>query len=193
MLHAKHLNPRGSSPGISGLTVIQDLVREAGVCLQTTKAVYGEQSSMSLSKTLAEWTEAGVLAVYSVSARRAREVRNCLRKKDPIPGRRDIALIAHADASGAALLTHDGPAARLAKRAGVLVVDLLDLADLLVRLGVRPPEMLDPTFAAWARAAWRPEDWSGSATATLQARPYREKVQRWLLSAVGRGDEPAGD
>ena len=174
LLHAKQLDLDGKL----GLLLIENLCTTSSLRLHTTTGVQGEQVAMSLSSTIEAWKQKDLWATHRMPAIRVKATLNKLGKLRPLPGRRDLGLVTLAADLEAALLTHDDPASGAARKLGLVVVDLLDLGDLLSR---RDPDFdIDTVFAAWNTAAWRPDDWKGSALATLAARPRRQQLQDHL-------------
>jgi hypothetical protein len=178
LLHAKQLDLAGAA----GLQILERLADEYGLHLRTTRGVQAEQVAMSLSGTIERWTQARWWTATGVSAVQTRATQNRLQGLRPFPGQRDVGLLTLAANLGAVLLTHDDPAGTAARRLGLVVVDLLDLGDLL---GRRDASLdLDALFDPWNHSAWRPADWTGSALATLAARPHRAALVARLDQAA---------
>lgn len=175
-LHAKQL----ANPGTDPITVIDRLVRGGAGCM-TTEGVQIEQVAMTLAHQLASWREAAAFSSARVSVNERRSIRNELTKSMKIPGDRDIGLVALAKREHGVLLTHDDAAARLGVRCGVVTVDILDLADLVVDRSLAAWPDVESGFAKLATFAWQPLDWAGGVEATVAGRPYRERLQRRLV------------
>lgn len=178
LLHAKQLG--GSSLGLS---LLAHLAEPCDLNLHVTKAIQGEQVAMSLSSFIEEWLRQDRWRCHKLPATRVKALRNKLGSFRPMPGSRDLALVALAFELKAVLVTHDDPAAAVARKLGVVVVDLLDLGVLRLRRDKRFD--IDATFDSWNQSAWRPQDWKGSARATLACRPYRERLQSELERRAG--------
>lgn len=183
LLHAKQLHAAPGSRGIGGLGILEQIAAR-GVLVHTSKGVHGELVAMSLSSVIASWSDRGWITIHGVGAQEVRTVRNVIRGRDKVPGKRDLALIALADRLPATLLTHDDAAAVVARKLGVHVVDLLDLGHLLWANESLTDQSFDDTFEAWNASAWRPHDWKGSASATVGSRPGSDRLiarlQSWL-------------
>ena len=103
-------------------------------------------------------------------------MRNQLKRGMPEPGDNDKALIALACRTGAPLFTHDGPAAALANRCEVLVVDAIDLGGFFSRVGMVDPVRMEAMLAPLGLHAWRPPSWAGDVASTVAGRPKWEAL-----------------
>lgn len=179
LVHAKALATLSAPP----LDWIAELAR-AGHALFDTPSCWQEKLASSLSVTLNAWEREGLIARESVKLSERRQVANRLRRRDTEPGNNDKALIALARRMDAALLTHDGPAAALARRCRVEVVDLADLAALAVSLKLREAEAMDAAWSDLEGAPWRPADWRGSLHETLRGRAHLDALLTWIQDEV---------
>jgi hypothetical protein len=173
MVHAKAMQVLKPAP----LGLLVELGRR-GYSYLDTAVVRGEKVASSLRNQLSEMEAIGCLKLGSPLHSERRETMNFLGKKDRMPGKADIGLITVARCQKLPLLTHDGPASVLARRCGVDVLDLVDLAALAARAGIISLEELDAAWGSLEGFSWPWPDypWSGSLIATLKERPKLEEV-----------------
>lgn len=155
-----------------------------GARFRCTKPVLGELGKSSLWNTLRTWEREGWLESESCTSKERKQASNALRRKDKIPGKNDVGLIAVAHRLGAPLLTHDEAASKLALRLGVTVIDLTDVAAWANRGGLASVEDISEAWGDLAGFPWPgPGDpWLGSVEATLEERPKLEEVVEILIS-----------
>ncbi len=151
LVHAKAMSALSFAP----LMLIGQLA-ERGWSLMTTAKVRGELGASSLEQTLQHWARTGHLEVENPTRQEVNVLNKHTNHLRKIPGKNDTALVALALKRGAALLTHDAAAAALALRAGVIVLDLADLAGLACDEGLASVEALD---AAWGTLEGYPWPW----------------------------------
>lgn len=173
LVHAKAM----SSVGFAPLTLLAQM-GELGLRFCTSTAVRGELECSSLRTTLDAWRQAGCLIEANATITERRAVLNQAHRHDPEPGRNDQALVALAARRRATLLTHDGPASLLARRNGVIVIDLVDIAALAVQHELVELERIDD---AWGELKglpwpWVGYPWDGSLAKTWANRPDLERV-----------------
>lgn len=180
-----HLKQAHSALG-SGLLLVEHLCT-AGLGLASTARVHQENEQQTLRPWLAVREAAGVYVLLQVSASERKRVRNALTASMPEPGDKDKALIALAARLETPLLTHDGPAAALASRCRVVVVDAIDLAVFAARRGLLTREDAEALVAPLGEHAWRPPSWQGTAAATVAVRPRSDalfaRLDLWWAAA----------
>jgi predicted nucleic acid-binding protein len=153
---------------------------DRGLHLVSTSRVHQENEQQTLRDWLGARATAGVYGIEVVSVVERRQVRNSLLKKMKEPGDNDKALIALAKRLEGPLLTHDGPAAALAERCRVVVIDAIDLAAFAVRQGIVMEDEAERMIGPLGRHAWSPPSWQGSVRATVDARPRWERLAERL-------------
>lgn len=143
-----------------------------GAAYITTPRVRGELGQSSLEATLGGWERQGLLTLDRATLQEVRTVRNHLRRGDMEPGNHDKELIAVALRREMPLLTHDTAAAALARRVGIVVYDLVDLAGAAADAGLVSIEELDADWGDLAGLPWPWPDypWEGGLIRTLEAR-----------------------
>lgn len=178
-IHAKQVST--DQPGVHRVAVL-DRVAAAGLVLTLTAKVLGEQNKGSVRTHHERWQAAGQLRVETVSVNEVRAVRNRVGNARPIPNDPDVALIALALRLSGVLYTHDRAAAGWAKRCGVIVVDVVDLAAWAVHRGLAAPEQVEAGHVGidGRDGLPKPDDWAGSIAATHAARSGRERLLAFL-------------
>ena len=181
MEHAKKI---GTGQLHGPLELLGELCTTAAIKLVTTKRVQGE-----MLPHVGPWLESrdphGFEAL-NATVQESREVRNRLTSKTRVPGAHDIGLIALARRLRVPLLIHDDAASELARECGLTTLDLFDVADLVVDLGITSWSVVEDAFASvrGMQSKPRPGDWLGTVQATVEARPghdrLREGLKRWL-------------
>ena len=168
LVHAKALRHLPHAP----LQLLDDLAVE-GARFATTTAIYGELTASSLRMTLGEWDAQEWLQQFNATSRERREVRNKLRRSDRIPGKNDMGLIAIARRLKVPILTHDGPAQKLALRCGLVVVDLLDVAAWAAWVGIITIDEISIAWGGLSGYTWPDSKvgWLGSLDKSLADRP----------------------
>lgn len=161
-----------------------DVLGTLGVTFGSTKKVQQEHLDMSLSAQVDLWIQNRLYKPMSVRIQERKTALNTVGKLNPMPGRKDVDLAVLAEREGAVLLTHDGPAAVFASRLGVLTVDVVDLAALVVAQGAADWPEVNHRLGLLDTYAWKPDDWAGSVETTAASRVrwprLLERLQRWL-------------
>lgn len=173
LVHAKEMRALRCAP-----LELLGALGAAGCVFVDTPKVRGEKIASSLRETLDGWDKLGLLDARSATLQERRTAESHLRPKDKTPGKEDMGLIAIATALGAPLLTHDGAASVLAGRCGVVVLDLIDLAALVARLGLVDLDEVDAAWGTLDGFVWPlpHHRWEGSVKRTLAARPKLDAV-----------------
>lgn len=181
LVHAKAMSHLPHSPLdlLSGLAV-------AGARFLCTKPVLGELGESSLRGILGLWATAGWLTVEAPTLKERKQVLNRLRKGDARPGNNDLGLVVVARRLCAPMLTHDEAASQAARRCGVAVVELVDIAAWAARIGVAAVAEISEAWGGLRGLPWPGSDdpWHGSVADTVVARPAIEQVvDRLVVSA----------
>ncbi|GDX78539.1 hypothetical protein LBMAG42_03500 [Deltaproteobacteria bacterium] len=182
-LHAKQLS--GGSLGLDPIGVLE-LLAGWGVRIVATQGVIVEQNKLSLREHHGRWFAAGVLRSERVRPQELKPFANAHHRLTPRPGDIDIGLLVLAKRLACPVYTHDSPATGWARAAGILVVDVVDLAGFVIHRDEALTERVQlghqPLGAR--QGIPRPGDWQGGLRETVAARPSSAstfaRLDAWL-------------